>query len=178
MKIIKLALALSTVIVFSGCAAPKLPLSADEMRQNILAGNMAPTESYEVKQDFNKLSKLVKNKATECLAKRITVTKREMTSYGNFESSLTHEYIPTVIIGKQTTELHLQLLPDPRKLKMGYPELHKNGMYTLVADLHKQGEGTVIDLYYGKHRLNPYNYIIDSVKGWIDGTSTECVELN
>ena len=157
----------------TGCAMNvKLPMTGDEMRQM----SQKPTETYEVNKSYKDVSETVAKKAEQCL--NISIKTTTHMSNGAKTISYLH-YKPTV--KKQNGVLTLELQQSHEggnRIQLGQPKMPEGGMYIVLADVKAAGKSTAVDLYYGKLGfINPYENIVNAVKGWADGSIRGCPDL-
>jgi hypothetical protein len=169
-NLVILTIALSTVVLLSGCGA--MPLTADEFRKAVPAARTAKVETFEVNRPFSAVAKTFKKKAPECLNKTVTTTSTTPGKYGPVASTFTVTYKPTVLVTKNKAELHVQQHTDNAVKVYEEPE---GGYFLLVADAYPIDEKrTRVDLYRPSigHKV-----LIKAVKGWSTGKNVGCPDL-
>jgi len=169
-KSVILTIALSTVVLLSGCGA--MPLTADEFRKAVPTARTAKLETFEVNRPFSAVAKTFKKKAPQCLNKTVTTTSTTHGKYGPVTSRFTVTYKPTVLISKHKAELHVQHHTDNAIKVYEEPE---GGYYLLVADATPiDGKRTRVDLYRPSIGSK---VLIKAVRGWSTGKNVGCPDL-
>jgi len=155
-------------VLLSGCAM-KYPQTAAEFRRDIPKSSFGEVESYTVKRSFNKISATFKKQAHKCLSKRITSTS---SGYMHYQVIVT-AYKPTLRLGKNKLELHLQQHHESGVLNI--QKMPKGGYYYLVADASRvNARKTKIDLYYPSMGSD---VIIKAIKDWVTGKNVGCPDM-
>ena len=184
-------------VLLSGCA--KLPQNAAEFRAITPGSRVLEVESFEVARPWRDVADTIRKKAPPCLAVSVA-TGEEMfvpepedpsiwdlllgdpdaeeaepedtrkPSEAPLHGGPIVTYKPTVVVTEQRAELHVQM----SAVRTGVPP---GGAYFLVADFVAVGATTTrVDLYRGTRRFSSDDdkAIIDSVKGWADGSNLAC----
>ena len=168
MKNLFLVSILAGILLISGCSI-KHPQTADEFRQAAPGAFMAKIESYEVNRPFSKVASAFKKQAPKCLDARVTTESRTNMSY----QLIVTKYNPTVIVGKNRAELHLQQLHE--RGVMNVSKVPDKGYFLMVVDaVPVSSNKTRID-YYGPS-MGVEN-ITKAIKGWATGKNMGCPDL-
>lgn len=158
----------ASVLLCSACFS--MPQTADEFRQAVPGSFSAKHQSYELDRSYARIGASLRRRASECLNVAVEVT----TTGHSSASHWIDEYKPTVIVGKQRTELHLQQHKKQANLFKPHKE-PEGGYYMLVVDVEKLGRNKVrVDMY--APRLG-YSHLVEAVDGWIRGTSDLCPDM-
>ncbi|MDH3221477.1 MAG: hypothetical protein OEO19_18250 [Gammaproteobacteria bacterium] len=160
-------IALSTVLL-SGCVTSH-PQNAVEFRAAVPGAFLAKVEKYEVAQPYHEVAMRFEKMAPKCLNTTIKTVSQSTTSY----QVIVTEYKPTVILGDNRTELHLQQHHAQGVMKI--TEEPDGGYYLMVVDAIKAAEGTTRIEYYGPSV--GHEPIIDAIKGWASGKNIGCPDL-
>jgi len=168
MKFVSTFIMLAFVTFITGCVTSH-PQNAIEFRAAVPGAFMATVEKYDVPQPFNKVAKRFEKMAPKCLNTTIKTVSQSATSY----QVIVTEYKPTVIVGKDHAELHVQqhhaqgvmnITPEPA-----------GGYYLMVFDATKVDNNTTRIEYYGPSM--GYESMIKAVKGWASGKNVGCPDL-
>src|SRR5262252_2441202 len=89
-------------LLAAGCG--NLPQNAQEFREQIPGAFMGQKKSFEANRAFRDVSRTFQAKAPECLNVGVRTIERSSTSSSNILAT----YKPTVIVGKEKAELHVQ----------------------------------------------------------------------
>ena len=155
-------------ILMSGCAINH-PQTAEAFRKEAPGATFGGLETFEVKRSYNKVAATFKKMAPKCLHKRV---KSVSTGY-MYHSVVVTDYNPTVIVGKQRTELHMQ--QDHIQGVMNVSQKPKGGYYLMVVDATPAGSNrTRIDMYAP---TVGFDNVIKAVKGWATGDNVGCPDL-
>ena len=161
-------LPVAMVLLCSACFS--MPQTAEEFRQAVPGSFSGKHQSYEVDRSYKKIGATLRRRAKECLNVAVEVTSR---GYGS-ASHWIDEYKPTVIVGKQRTELHLQQHKKQANLFKPHKE-PEGGYYMLVVDVEKLSRNRVrVNMY--APRLG-YGHLVEAVDSWIRGTSDLCPDM-
>lgn len=155
-------------VLAAGCAG-KMPMTADEFRQMAPGAFMVGVQNFEVKRSLRDVGDTFRRRAPECLNVTIRTTSSAPGSYQVIDT----RYKPTVIVGAQRVELHIQ-----QKHLRGVLHVYEepaDGRYIFVADADPVDRGTSKVRIIGPSR--GYDVIIRAIKAWADGSSTGCPDL-
>ncbi|SHF92037.1 hypothetical protein SAMN04487965_2955 [Microbulbifer donghaiensis] len=168
MKSTIISVAAVASLLLSGCVSQH-PQTVEEFRQAVPGAFMAKVETYEVDRPFSEVSGSFEKYAPKCLDVTIETESRTNMSY----QYIVTDYNPTVVAGRDITELHLQ-----RHHAQGVMNVTKEpegGYYLLVADATPVGKNnTRIDIY-GPSR--GFDVITRAIKGWASGKNMGCPDL-
>ena len=168
MFIKNITLLLLTIFMLPACSI-KHPQTAEEFRQGVPTAFMGMSETYTVNRPFAEVTKTLQSKAPKCLNVRVTTTSQTTTSY----QVIVTKYNPTVIAGKQKTELHIQQIHE--KGVMNVSEVPKGGYYLMVTDVFPAGKNkTKVTMYRPSMGIDT---MVNAIKGWISGTNMGCPDL-
>jgi hypothetical protein len=160
--------ALAAATALAGCAG-KMPMNAEEFRKVAPGAFLMKTESYEVNRSLRQVGAAFQKRAPECLTQTVRMTSQTTTSYQVIVTS----YKPTVVVGSDRVELHLQRRHDRGVVKV-YDE-PADGHYILVVDAYPVGGNrTRIDLI-GVSR--GHDVIYRAINGWATGENMGCPDL-
>jgi len=170
MKIATKITLLALVAVLSGCAISlEQPQNATEFRTGVPGAFMAKVEKYEVSQPFEQVAARFKKMAPKCLDLTIKTTSQTTTSY----QVIVTDYNPTVIIGNNRAELHVQ--QDHLQGVMHVSEVPPGGYYLMVFDAIKVDANTTRIEYYGPSM--GFESMVKAIKGWASGKIVGCPDL-
>lgn len=156
------------VFFVTGCAIHH-PQNAEEFRKAAPGATFGSQESFEVNRSLSAVSRTFKKMAPKCLHVRV---KSESSGYMHYQVIVT-DYNPTVIVGKNRTELHLQ--QDHIQGVMNVSEKPKGGYYLIVTDAIAAGKNkTRIDMYAPSMG---YDHVVEAIKGWATGKNVGCPDL-
>ena len=145
--------------LLSGCSI-KHPQNATEFRKELPGSTFGKKETFYVKRNLKDVADSFKKMAPKCLRKRI-----QTTSSGYMHHSvIVTDYMPTVVLGKNKVELHLQ---QDMSGVVNVSKKPKGGYYMLVADGFGEGKNkTKIDMYYASVGSDT---IVKAIKSWANG---------
>ena len=154
--------------MLTGCAI-KHPQSAAEFREAAPGATFGSKQSFEVKRSIARVSATFKKMAPQCLNKRV----ESVSSGYMYHQVVVTDYNPTVLIGNDRTELHLQ--QDHIQGVMNVSKKPDGGYYLMVVDAIAVGKSkTRIDIYAPSIG---YDHVIDAIKGWATGNNVGCPDL-
>ena len=156
------------VTFLTGCVTSH-PQTADEFRVAVPGAFLAEVDRYEVSEPFHKVAARFEKMAPKCLNVTIKTVSQSTTSY----QVIVTDYKPTVIVGKDRAELHLQQHHRQGVLKI--TEEPEGGYYLMVFDAIKLDGGNTGIEYYGPSM--GHETIIKAVKGWATGENVGCPDL-
>lgn len=162
------AFILSLAAILSGCVTTH-PQNAREFRAAVPGAFMAKVEKYEVSQPYEQVAARFKKMAPKCLNVSVKTTSQTTTSY----QVIVTEYKPTVIVGKDRAELHVQQHHAQGVMKIS--EEPQGGYYLMVFDAIKAGKNKTRIEYYGPSR--GHETMIKAIKGWASGKNVGCPDL-
>lgn len=166
-KFTAFAMLLITIFI-SGCAINH-PQTAEAFRKAAPGATFGGLETFEVNRSYRKVADTFRKMAPKCLNKRV---KSVSTGYMYHQVVVT-DYKPTVIVGKQRTELHLQ--QDHIQGVMNVSKKPEGGYYLMVVDATPAGNNkTRIDMYAP---TVGFDNVIKAIKGWASGTNVGCPDL-
>jgi hypothetical protein len=160
--------ALSLAAALAGCAI-NYPQTAEEYRKAVPGAMFGTTETIEVNRPFRQVASTFQRKAPECLNIAMRMTERSSTSYHVVETV----YKPTVLVGKERAELHVQL--DYKKGVIVPGKVPPGGTYLLVADAYPLPGNRTRLQWFGPSR--GHDTLIRAVKGWASGENLGCPDL-
>jgi hypothetical protein len=154
---------LPLIVLLSGCTA--MPKTADEFRTNVSAFIMPNMEQFEAGRSFKDVTASLQKLAPKCLDKTLQRSS-------GADHLRTFNWNPTIIAGKDRTELHLQLIPENEK----NADMPPKGYYMMVVDATPlPGNKTAITLYMSmKSDMDP---VIQAIKDWAGGANTNCIDM-
>lgn len=159
---------LCLAFLLTGCAI-KHPQTAAEFRKEAPGATFGSKQSFEVNRSFDQVSNTFNKMAPQCLHKRIQSTS---SGYMHYQVIVT-DYNPTVIVGKNRTELHLQ--QDHIQGVMNVSKKPEGGYYLMVVDAIPLGKNkTKIDMYAPSIG---YDHVIEAIKAWATGNNVGCPDL-
>src|SRR5689334_515242 len=94
---------IAAAALLAGCATQQ-PQNADEFRKVAPGAFMMGSETFEVNRPLRDVAAAWQRRAPECLNVSVRTTSQTSTSY----QVITSIYRPTVVAGKERTELHVQ----------------------------------------------------------------------
>jgi hypothetical protein len=156
------------VLLVAGCATP-MPQTADEFRQVAPGAFMVQVQSFEVGRSVREVGESFRRRAPECLSVTIRTTSSAPGSYQVIDA----RYKPTVIVGKDRAELHLQ-----QKHLKGVLTVRKepeDGHYLFVVDATPAGRHAAKVQIIGPSR--GYDVVVRAIKAWADGSSSGCPDM-
>lgn len=152
----------------AGCAV-NFPQTAEEFRKAAPGATFGKTETLEYNRPFRQVASTFQRRAPECLNIAVRMTERSTTSYHVVESV----YKPTVLVGKERAELHVQL--EYKKGVIVPGKVPEGGSYILVADAYPVGSNRTRLQWFGPSR--GHDTLIRAVKGWASGDNLGCPDL-
>jgi hypothetical protein len=152
----------------AGCAG-KMPMNAEEFRKVAPGAFLMKSESYEVNRSLKQVAAAFQKRAPECLSKTIRMTERSATSSLVVDTA----YKPTVVVGNDRAELHLQRRHDRGVVKV-YDE-PADGHYILVADAYPVGSNRTRIQLIGVSK--GHDVIYRAINGWATGENLGCPDL-
>lgn len=160
--------ALGLAALLSGCVTSH-PQNARDFRAAVPGAFMAKVEKYEVAQPYEQVAARFRKMAPKCLDVTVKTTSQTNTSY----QVIVTEYKPTVIVGKDRAELHVQ--QHHAKGVMTVTKEPVGGYYLMVFDAIKAGKDKTRIEYYGPSRGQ--EAMIKAIKGWARGENVGCPDL-
>ena len=155
-------------LIITGCAT-KMPLTADEFRQMAPEAFSGGKESFEVNRSVASIGNTFKKMANKCLNKRVQMTE---SGYMHHMVVVT-KYTPSVYIGKNRAELHLQY--EHEKGVMKIHEMPEKGYYMIVIDVTGIGKNKSRVEFYRPSIA--YQNVVEAVRGWATGKNIGCPDL-
>lgn len=153
----------------AGCAVQQ-PQNAEDFRKAVGGGAMmTKTETYEVNRPLRDVAATFQRRAPECL----TVTVRTVSQTTGSYQNIVTEYKPTVLVGGERAELHVQQLHKTGVLYPSKPPA--GGVYIFVADAHPAGAKRTRIQIYGPSR--GYDVLHRAVRGWATGDNLGCPDM-
>ena len=155
-------------LALAGCV--NFPQNAQEFREQIPGATFGQKQTFEAKRPYRDVAKTFQAKAPQCLSLSVRTISQTSTSYQNILAT----YKPTVLVGAQKAELHVQrhyqgggvIIPGKE------PE---GGLYMLVADATPIDRNrTRIDIYAPTHGADT---MIRAVTSWATGENVGCPDL-
>src|SRR5512146_1551732 len=155
-------------LALAGCV--DFPQNAQQFREQIPGAAFGQKKTFEAKRGFRDVAKTFQAKAPECLNVSVRTISQTSTSYQNILTT----YKPTVLVGGQKAELHVQrhyqgggvIIPGKE------PE---GGLYMLVADATPLDRGrTRIDIYAPTRGADT---LIRAITGWATGENVGCPDM-
>lgn len=161
----RLILILVVILVLGGCAASKLPQTAQEVRESGVI-----KESFVVNDDFNRVTANFNAKASKCLN---VVVRSRITSSSHIEESYVPYTAKTRIVGDGKAEFTLQMGFNAAAMAFS-PKIPEGGMYLTVVDIYRETPSkTHVDLYRYDTRVDTAT----PIKDWLHGKNTACPDL-
>jgi len=155
-------------LLLTGCMT-KHPMTAVEFREAVPGSFSARHETYEVQRPLAAVAETFRKNGKKCLDKTIESVS---SGYMNYQRIVT-DYNPTVVIGKDRAELHLQQFHETGVMYV--TEVPKGGYYMLVVDATPVDKNTTrIDMY---RPAFGFGNLIEAVRGWTDGSNSGCPDL-
>jgi hypothetical protein len=155
--------------LLAGCAV-SFPQNAQEFREQVPGATFGQKKTFEAHRPLRDIARTFQAKAPECLNVSVRTVSRTSTSYQNILAT----YKPTVVVGAQKAELHVQrhyqgggvIIPGRE------PE---GGLYLLVADaVPLDRNRTRIDIYAPTRGADT---LIRAVTGWATGENVGCPDM-
>jgi hypothetical protein len=145
------------------------PQTAEEFRSAVPGAFMGKVESFEVDRPFSDVAGTFQKKAPACLHKTVRTTSQTNMSY----QVIVTTYNPTVLVGDDKAELHLQQHHEAGVLNV--TKEPEGGYYLMVADAFPVGDNrTHVDLY---RPSMGFDVIVKGIKGWATGEIQGCPDL-
>jgi hypothetical protein len=159
--------AAATTLV-GGCATQH-PQNAEDFRKVAPGAFMMGSETLEVNRPLRDVAAAWQRRAPECLNLSVKTTSQTSTSY----QVITSTYKPTVVVGKDRAELHVQREFKGGVIVVGNPP--PGGSYIIVADAYPlPGNRTKVQLIAP---TKGQDVVIRAIKGWASGESLGCPDL-
>jgi hypothetical protein len=157
---------IATLFTF-GCAG--MPQTADEFRKDLPGSMFGKLETYEVNRSVADIGKTFQKYAPKCLNVRV-----EYIPGDNSRAVYTvTKYTPTVIVGKDKTELHLQYIHE--KGPIAVYKIPPVGYYLIVVDAIAISKNkSRIELY---HPTVGHDTLIKAIKNWTKGENLGCPDM-
>lgn len=152
----------------AGCAG-KMPMNAEEFRKAAPGAFLMKSESYEVNRPLRQVAAAFQKRAPECLSGRVRMTEQSARS----SSVVVTTYKPTVVVGTDRAELHLQRRHDQGVVKV-YDE-PPDGHYILVVDAYPVGSNRTRIQLIGPSK--GHDVIYRAINGWATGENLGCPDL-
>jgi hypothetical protein len=152
----------------AGCVS-QMPQTAEEFRKAAPGAFLMKTESYEVNRPLKQVAATFQKRAPECLSQRVRMTEQSARS----SSVVVTTYKPTVVVGNDRAELHLQ-----RRHDQGVVKVHDepaDGHYILVADAYPVGSNRTRIQLFGPSK--GHDVIYRAINGWATGENLGCPDL-
>ncbi|HKA40056.1 MAG TPA: hypothetical protein VKD25_09815 [Burkholderiales bacterium] len=154
----------------AGCVAGgKQPMSAEEFRKVAPGAFLMKSESYEVNRSLKQVAAAFQKRAPECLSQTIRMTERSATH----SLVVVTTYKPTVVVGADRAELHLQRRHDKGVVKV-YDE-PPDGHYILVVDAYPAGSGRTRIQLIGVSK--GHDVVYRAINGWATGDNMGCPDM-
>jgi len=162
-----LYIALAAAALLAGCAQPQ---TAEEFRTTSKKYPLfLATDSFEVDRPLSDVTKVFKERASECLNIRVSSTDVDGTSGSQTARNVVSRYTATVTEEPAKTELDIQQIYE--KGMINVQKIPEKGSYCLVADaVPSEKNKTKITLYY----LRGESLFPNTLKGWASGENMEC----
>ncbi len=161
-------ISLALTVILSGCVTSH-PQNARDFRKAVPGAFMAKVEKYEVSQPYRKVVARFKKMAPKCLNVSIKTTSQTSGSY----QVIVTDYKPTVVVGKNRTELHVQ--QHHKKGVMNVTKEPAGGYYLMVIDAIKVGKNKTRIEYFGPSV--GHGTMVKAIKGWASGKNVGCPDL-
>ena len=164
----RISLCAAAAMLFAGCATQ--PQNAEEFRKVAPGAFMMGSETLEVNRPLRDVAATWQRRAPECLSVSVRTTSQTSTSY----QVITSTYKPTVVLGKDHAELHVQRdFKGGGVIMVGNPP--PGGPYIIVADAYPlPGNRTKLQLIAP---TKGQDVVIRAIKSWASGESTGCPDL-
>ena len=170
----KIAFALAVGASLGGCGSLSQPMSAGEFRQTIGGSSLGTVMSFDVARPYQQVTETLRKKANECLA--VSTTSSGTVFQGNMATRETSSstYKPTLSATAQGLELAVQVDFGAHTTIQKKPD---GGFYILVAEAVPAGANAAkVTIYRGS--LGKAKEIGEAIRGWAEGTSATCPNLN
>jgi hypothetical protein len=162
------SIAVLAALLLAGCGTQQ-PQNAEEFRQAIPGAFMGKVETVEVNRPFREVATTWQKKAPECLDVTVRTTSSSSTSY----QVIVAAYKPTVVLGKERAELHLQV--DYKQGVMTVGKVPEGGMYRLVADAYPLPGNRTRVQWFGPSR--GMDVVVRAIKSWASGENLGCPDF-
>lgn len=167
MRLARIVPLLATLLV-GGCVTSH-PQSADEFRQAVPGAAFAKVEHYEVNRPYKEVSATFRKMAPKCLNISVKTVSQSRTSY----QVIVTDYKPTVVVGKNRTEFHLQQHHAQGVMKV--TKEPEGGYYLLVVDATPIDKRRTLIKSYGPSM--GYKPLMKAVRGWATGENVGCPDM-
>jgi hypothetical protein len=165
----RLGAALAAAALLGGCAI-NYPQTAQEFRDQVPGATFGQKQTFEAKRAFRDVARTFQAKAPECLNVSVRTVSQTATSYQNILTT----YKPTVLLGAQKAELHVQRHYQGGGIIVPGKE-PEGGFYMVVADATPIERGrTRIDIYAPTHGADA---VIKAITGWATGENVGCPDM-
>ena len=163
------AVAIIALLLLAGCATQQ-PQSADEFRKVAPGAFLMGSETFEVNRPLRDVAAAWQRRAPECLTASVRTTSQTSTSY----QVITTTYKPTVVVGKERAELHVQReFKGSGVITVGNPPA--GGPYVIVADAYPlPGNRTKVQMIAP---TKGQDVVIRAIKSWASGENLGCPDL-
>ena len=163
------AIVIIAALLVAGCATQQ-PQNAEEFRKQAPGAFLMGHETFEVNRPLRDVAAAGQRRAPECLNASVRTTSQTSTSY----QVITTTYRPTVVVGKERAELHVQRdFKGGGVIMVGNPP--EGGPYIIVADAYPlPGNRTKVQM------LAPtkgQDVVIRAIKSWASGENLGCPDL-
>lgn len=157
----------ATALALGGCAMTH-PQTAEEFRQAVPGAASGKIEVHEVKRPLAAVAESFRKKAPECLG----VAIRTIQHNPRMGPSYTTTYRPTLVVGSERVELHVQQHIDNAVKISKEPA---GGYFLLVVDAEPvDRKNTRLTIY---RPAWAYGVLVDAVKNWAGGDNMGCPDL-
>ena len=155
--------------LLAGCATQQ-PQNAEEFRKVAPGAFLMASETLEVNRPLRDVAAAWQRRAPECLSVSVRTTSQTSTSY----QVITSIYKPTVVVGKDRAELHVQReFKGSGVITVGNPP--QGGPYIIVADAYPlPGNRTKLQLIAPS---KGQDVVIRAIKSWASGENLGCPDL-
>jgi hypothetical protein len=155
--------------LLAGCATQQ-PQNAEEFRKVAPGAFLMASETLEVNRPLRDVGAAWQRRAPECLNASVRTTSQTSTSY----QVITSTYKPTVVVGKDRAELHVQReFKGSGVITVGNPP--QGGPYIIVADAYPlPGNRTRLQLIAPS---KGQDVVIRAIKSWASGENLGCPDL-
>jgi hypothetical protein len=163
------AIAIIAALLISGCGTQQ-PQNAEEFRKQAPGAFLMGNETFEVNRPLSQVAAAWQRRAPDCLTASVRTTSQTSTSY----QVITTTYKPTVVVGKDRAELHVQReFKGSGVITVGNPP--PGGPFIIVADAYPlPGNRTKVQM------LAPtkgQDVVIRAIKAWASGENLGCPDL-
>ena len=163
------AIAIVAALLLAGCGTQQ-PQNAEEFRKAAPGTFLMGNETFEVGRPLRDVAAAWQRRAPECLNASVRTTSQTSTSY----QVITTTYRPTVVVGKDRAELHVQRdFKGSGVITVGNPP--EGGPFIIVADAYPlPGNRTRVQM------LAPtkgQDVVIRAIKSWASGENLGCPDL-